>query len=312
MMKPQIRSFGLLLRHYRITAGLTQEQLAERAGLSTRGISDLERGMRHAPYKSTIARLTEALRLSAPACAAFAAAAGRSHDSSVIAPVTTPASQLERAAYIPPFVGRRHELMVVDQYLAGQGPPVLVLSGEPGIGKTRLLHETAQRGNACGWMVLDGGCLRQDGQAPYEPFLSALSNHLACLPYRQQRRELAGSAWLVRFLPELADAAAAPTIGLALSPEQERRMIFAAVRRFLANVAGPSGTLLLLDDLQWAGADALDLLTVLARSRDQPPLRLVCAYRNNGLSILISRRIVSRPGICSTGYPSRHWPSEAG
>ena len=52
-----------------------------------------------------------------------------------------------------------------------------------------------------------------------------------------------------------------------------------AVLRYLANSAGPSGTLLVLDDLQWAGPDALDLLVLLVREAD-PPLRMVGAYRD--------------------------------
>ncbi len=55
--------FGELLRHYRIAAGLTQEELAERAGASTRGISDLERGARGLPRKDTLKLL-----LSGTAC----------------------------------------------------------------------------------------------------------------------------------------------------------------------------------------------------------------------------------------------------
>jgi predicted ATPase len=53
-----------------------------------------------------------------------------------------------------------------------------------------------------------------------------------------------------------------------------------AVLRFLANVAGPAGTLLVLDDLQWASPDALELLTVLARSASEVPLRMIGAYRH--------------------------------
>jgi predicted ATPase len=53
-----------------------------------------------------------------------------------------------------------------------------------------------------------------------------------------------------------------------------------AVLRFLANVAAPAGTLLVLDDLQWAGPDALDLLTALARSGAEVPLRVLGAYRD--------------------------------
>lgn len=59
--------------------------------------------------------------------------------------------------------------------------------------------------------------------------------------------------------------------------------MFAAVARYLANVAGPAGTLLLLDDLQWAGADALDLLAFLLREPLECPLRIVGAYRDTDL-----------------------------
>ena len=57
--------FGALLKRYRVAAGLSQEALAERALLSTRGISDLERGRHRLPYRDTVARLAEALALDA-------------------------------------------------------------------------------------------------------------------------------------------------------------------------------------------------------------------------------------------------------
>src|SRR5262252_2434218 len=59
----QARPFGVLLQRHRVAAGLSQEELAERAGLSRRGISDLERGVRRAPYPATVRRLAEALGL---------------------------------------------------------------------------------------------------------------------------------------------------------------------------------------------------------------------------------------------------------
>ena len=57
------RDFGDLLRRHRVASGLTQEALAARAGLSARGISDLERGLKRAPYRDTVRRLGEALGL---------------------------------------------------------------------------------------------------------------------------------------------------------------------------------------------------------------------------------------------------------
>jgi len=80
--------------------------------------------------------------------------------------------------------------------------------------------------------------------------------------------------------------------------------MFDAVRRFLANVAGPAGTLLLLDDLQWAGADALALLTALQQPAPETPPRVVGAYRDTevgpehplgaAMAELAERQLVSR------------------
>jgi predicted ATPase len=85
---------------------------------------------------------------------------------------------------------------------------------------------------------------------------------------------------LVRLLPELTGGLIDSLPDWKLSPEQERRLMVEAVVRFLGNVAGAAGTLLVLDDLQWAGPDALDLLTTLARSSAEIPLRVLGAYRN--------------------------------
>src|SRR5207249_2372044 len=70
-------SFGELLRMYRTAAGLTQEELAARAGMSARGISDLERGARRTPYRGTVDLLAEALHLTPQERSAFAKAVRR-------------------------------------------------------------------------------------------------------------------------------------------------------------------------------------------------------------------------------------------
>lgn len=71
----ELPTFGALLRRYRLTAGLTQEALAERANLSTRAISDLERGLSRAPHYDTLELLTSALGLTAEQRAALFGAA---------------------------------------------------------------------------------------------------------------------------------------------------------------------------------------------------------------------------------------------
>src|ERR687884_343722 len=77
MATVQPLSFGDLLLRYRSAAGLTQEALAERAHLSARAISDLERGVKHTPRHDTVQLLADALQLSAAERATFTAAARR-------------------------------------------------------------------------------------------------------------------------------------------------------------------------------------------------------------------------------------------
>ncbi len=271
--------FGVLLRHYREAAGLTQEALAERSGVSARAVSDLERGVNRAPRADTLGLLVGALGL-APAERRGLEAAAHGHDDASAAP---PAAGERIQEEAPPLVGRAAELALLERHLAGRGPPVLLLAGEPGIGKTRLLQHAAQQAPAAGWRVLAGGCHRLGGQAPYAPLLEALEQHLRSRAPVQVRADLQGCAWLVRLLPELADGLIEPLPGWVVTPEQERRLLFRAVARFVANVAGPAGTVLLLDDLQWAGADALDLLVTLVRATGTP-LRVIGAYRTTDIT----------------------------
>ena len=164
--------------------------------------------------------------------------------------------------------------------MAAEGPPVLLLAGEPGIGKSSLLALAAKRAEAHGWCVLAGGCHRRGGQAPYAPILGALQSHLQRQSSTRLRAHLQGCSWLIRLLPELAGGPIEPLPTWDLPLEQERRLLFEAVARFLSNIAGPAGTLLLLDDLQWAGRDALDLLAALVWSPAAAALRVIGAYRD--------------------------------
>jgi len=315
-------SFGTLLRTLREAAGLTQEALAERARISVRGIQDLERGVSRTPRRGTVDLLASALALAPPERARLAEAAGASSQTLPTRP-PDPGARLADAetdlghpglptlpanGVLTPLVGREQVLALLDRFLVGGGDapgPVLLLAGEPGIGKTRLLQAATQRAVAGGWRVLAGGCYRRGGQQSYAPLLDALARYLHALPPERQCAELEGCAWLARLLPELAadpaldvSLAGAPLAG-ALPPGQERRLMFAAVARLLANVAGPAGTLLVLDDLQWAGPDALDLLAALVRPPSpahrerggvplaggvgegrEGPLRIVGAYRD--------------------------------
>ena len=127
--------FGSLLRRYRALAGLSQEALAERAGISRRAIADLERGARRFPYPDTASRLAAALELGGAERVAFMAASR---------PLRTGSTRRYRLQIEPsPLVGRRRELAELSQLLAGSR--VLTLTGSGGIGKTRVALELAHQ-----------------------------------------------------------------------------------------------------------------------------------------------------------------------
>jgi predicted ATPase/DNA-binding XRE family transcriptional regulator len=134
-------SFGARLRRLREVAGLTQEELAERAGLSAKGISDLERGARRRPRPHTVRALADALELSENERAALVAAVPKRGGATQAAPVVTEDTLPTPPA---PLVGRERELEEVTGFLRRREVRLLTLTGTGGVGKTRLALEAAQ------------------------------------------------------------------------------------------------------------------------------------------------------------------------
>jgi LuxR family maltose regulon positive regulatory protein len=165
-------SFAALLKRYRVEAGLSQEALAERANMSTRGVSDLERGLRRAPYRDTVAQLATALELDDQARAALERAARRLRDSAPRegqsqepAPTVTPtdgtvllatklAAPTPRAALVP----RQH---LLERLEAGLTVPLTLIAAPAGSGKTTLLAAwragLLDRNISVAWLSLDAG-----------------------------------------------------------------------------------------------------------------------------------------------------------
>ncbi len=183
----------------------------------------------------------------------------------------------------PPLVGRLHESDALwtrfEIAKTGQTGIVLV-AGEPGIGKTRLLDTFAARATSAGTRALRGGASEAAGMPPYLPFLEALGQHVrAASPdeLRVQAGDMAGI--LTSVLPELAARLGDMPRSYLLPPEQARLRLYEAVSAFLAALANERPLALIFDDLQWADGATLDLLAYLARRQRAIPLLVVGAYR---------------------------------
>ncbi|HEX5964081.1 MAG TPA: helix-turn-helix domain-containing protein [Gemmatimonadales bacterium] len=138
-MSSAITSFADLLRHLRTTAALSQEELAIRSGLSLRGISDLERGVRRAPHLTTVRVLADALALSDAERQALLAAARPGTVSDM--PEAAPGRYAPLVLPLTPLLGRERELATLVSLLQDRDVRLVTLTGAGGSGKTRLALE---------------------------------------------------------------------------------------------------------------------------------------------------------------------------
>jgi transcriptional regulator with XRE-family HTH domain len=139
------QTFGSLLKRHRLAARLSQEQLAERAGLTAQAVSALERGFRRAPYRDTVRALAKALMLTPTELSAFEASVRRGR-------LATPADAAPVRTSLPvpssPLIGREREVAEVTALLHRPQPGgtvrLLTLLGPGGVGKTRLARRVAE------------------------------------------------------------------------------------------------------------------------------------------------------------------------
>ena len=184
-----------------------------------------------------------------------------------------------RPPVVAPFVGREAELAALagawEQAAAG-ARHVVVVTGEAGIGKTRLTTEAARRVGQEGGLVLFGRC-DQEAIVPYQPVVEALDGLVAATPADE--------------LPALGDDARAELAAVLPSLPGPRRVaggdgrarLFAAVTDLVAAAAKERPLLLVLDDLQWADDDTLLLVRHVLRRAGDAAVLVVAITRDHDL-----------------------------
>jgi DNA-binding CsgD family transcriptional regulator len=192
-------------------------------------------------------------------------------------------AQLELLANPSTLVGRRQEMERVVELWAsareGTTRAVLV-SGEAGVGKSRLVAEVARNVHADGAQVLHGSCF-EDVPSPYGPFAEAIGGGARDLPATEILRRAGGAgAVLSRIVPELANALGRDANGVGSTHAGDAHVAVDAIVGYLRRSADAAPMLLVIEDIHWSRNDARDVLRHLVRISAGARLLVVVTARD--------------------------------
>jgi predicted ATPase/class 3 adenylate cyclase len=200
---------------------------------------------------------------------------------------TDEASGVLAARERTPFVGRTQErtrlLQAVERARAGSGTLILI-GGEAGVGKSRLVEEVAAEARRLGLMVLTGHCVDQQGAPPYLPTIEHLEEAARQGTPETFRQALGENApEIAKLMPELRLRYSDIPEPVTLPPEQERRYLLHGIAEFVERNARVTPLLLVFEDLHWADESTLLLVRLLAQRAAQTPVLAVATYRDTDL-----------------------------
>lgn len=183
------------------------------------------------------------------------------------------------------FIGRQQELALLqDSFAAAENgrAGLVFVTGETGIGKTRLLDEAARHAVATGALVLRGDASRAEGTPPYLPFLEALGHYIRSADLGLLREHIGDAGpLLAELFPELVGRLGALPDHRPLPAEQSRFRLYEAVGTFLAAIAAWRPLVIVFNDLQWADAASLDLLSHVVKRQRSAHVLILGSYRRH-------------------------------
>jgi len=190
-------------------------------------------------------------------------------------------------ALCPVLVGRERELSLLEDALLaahrGSGQ-VMVVAGDAGVGKTRLVMELHERARRAGTAVMVGATSEADVALPYLPFIEAIGNYLAGADLESIKLQLGPGTCrqLGQLVPQFELQTTLIDPG---EPAQAKLRLYEAIVAFFRHVAERSGLLLVLEDFHWADASSRELLEYIARRvRRRNRVLLVVTYRSDELN----------------------------
>ncbi len=202
--------------------------------------------------------------------------------------LTTP---LNTSVVCPVLIGRSSELATLDLLLeqakSGKGQVVL-LSGEAGVGKSRLIAAVKNSVASVGFLLLQGSCFQADRISPYAPILDMLRSSFSDSSRGTEYRNLLHytqellQAQPDTFPPDTEhQAVTRPTF---LDPQQKQHSLFVEMLQFLTEQAIQQPLLCIIEDLHWSDEPSLDLLVYLARKCTHLPILFALTHRSDEVS----------------------------
>lgn len=191
--------------------------------------------------------------------------------------------------YETPLVGREAEvgelLALLERTASGRGA-LVTLSGEPGVGKTRLAWELIAQARQRGFFTLVGNCYEGEGTPAFDPWVETLQSAARRAEPKVLRELLAdGGPEIAKLLPELRRLFPDLPPALELPPAEGRRYLFRCFVEFLERSSRRQPLLLLLEDVHWADEPTLLLLQHVAPYVETMPLLILATYRDVELEV---------------------------
>jgi ABC-type oligopeptide transport system substrate-binding subunit/DNA-binding SARP family transcriptional activator len=181
------------------------------------------------------------------------------------------------------IVGRESEILTLvncwQSARSGHGM-VVIVAGEAGSGKSRLVEEFSRQMLWQGVETLYGCCYRFEGTLPYQPVVDALQGALLNLSTKQLESL---PPWVIgelsRLVPGLSERLVKPVTQPLENQVQDQYQLFAAILTIITSISAKEGRILIVEDLQWASEDTLQLLHYLARKLAKSPVLIVGTFR---------------------------------